>query len=129
MNTDTGLSPCKLIQIQNRKKARVQLDGKTDRHILLTIRIFESVACGRMRWMQLRAARMNFYSRFISVFQTKFWYNLYYKNISLFYRGLFEKSFIIYITLVHLNSTGRTNNHQKLIWTIRGTERQTYNLN
>ena len=63
----------KLIQIQNRKNLRttVRTDGLTERHIILSLRGFDHVACGRMRCAHIWAARMNFNYRSKPLFQKK----------------------------------------------------------
>ena len=35
------------------------MEGRTDRHIILPLRVFDLVACGRMHYTQLRAVRFD----------------------------------------------------------------------
>ena len=66
---------------------------QTDGFLILSLRVFEPVACGGMRCMQLWAAQINFYCLFKSGFPNKNPYIIYIqRKISLFYGGLFKKS-------------------------------------
>ena len=58
MHRDSVPKHRKLIQLQKSQKARIFLEGFTDENIILPLRVFEPVACGRMRCTQLRAVRM-----------------------------------------------------------------------
>ena len=54
-------------QIERHKITKgLQKTGRTDRrmdkHIIMPLRVFEPVACGRMQCMLLQAEQMNFYS-------------------------------------------------------------------
>ena len=55
---DAGTPHWKLIQIQKPQKALIQPDIWMDGHIILSLRGFEPVACGRMHCAQLWSARM-----------------------------------------------------------------------
>ena len=53
-----------------------QIDGWTDGRIILILRGFKPMACGRVRSAQLWASRITFYCQFKAAFSKKIRYNL-----------------------------------------------------
>ena len=110
---------------RNKITKGLRTTGRMDRHIILPLRGFEP---GRMHCAQLLSAQINFSFWFKSAFSNKNSDIIYVRiYICLFYASLFKNHLKI-ITSVHLNSTGRTNDRQKVTRTKCQTDGRKYKL-